>query len=67
MSSYDRFDRVKRLRVRDYSGSVLRDIEGLGSDILRAAAFTGKEIREKEAAESGLSVVSRIVLGICGS
>ena len=67
MSSYDRVTGVKRLRVRGLPAvRFCATLKALGVNILRAAAFRGKEIREKEAAESGLSVVSRIVLGFCG-
>lgn len=67
MSSYDRVTGVKRLRVRGLPAvRFCATLKALGVNILRAAAFRGKEIREKEAAESGLSVVSCIVLGFCG-
>jgi hypothetical protein len=67
MSSYDRVTGVKRLRVRGLKAvRFCATLKALGVNILRAAAFRGKEIREKEATESGLSVVSRIVLGFCG-
>ena len=67
MSSYDRLTGVKRLRVRGLPAvRFCATLKALGVNILRAAAFRGKEIREKEAAASGLSVVSRIVLGFCG-
>jgi len=64
MSSYDRLTGVKRLRVRGLKAvRFCATLKALGVNILRAAAFRGKEICGKEAAESGLSVVSRIVLG----
>lgn len=60
MSSYDRVTGVKRLRVRGLKAvRFCATLKALGVNILRAAAVRG----EKEAAESGLAIISRIALG----
>ncbi len=67
MSSYDRVTGVKCLRVRGLKAvRFCATLKALGVNILRAVAFRRREMRTKAAAEGGLSVASRIVLGFCG-